>query len=164
MSPDAPVSLRLAASADVPEILAFIRALAAYERLLDEVVATEDGLRSALFGPRPYAEVVVAEAGGRPIGFALFFHTFSTFLGQPGIYLEDLFVVSEARGRGVGRMLLGFLARLAVERGCGRVEWAVLDWNAPAIGFYERIGARPNSEWTVYRLTGAPLQALATGK
>jgi GNAT superfamily N-acetyltransferase len=161
--PDAPPNLRLATAADVPQILAFIRALADYERLLDRVVATEAGLRAALFGPRPYAEVVLAEDAGRPIGFALFFHTFSTFLGQPGIYLEDLFVVPEARGRGVGRALLGYLAALAVERGCGRVEWAVLDWNAPAIGFYERLGAVPNSEWTVYRLTGAPLATLAAG-
>jgi GNAT superfamily N-acetyltransferase len=157
-----PPTLRLATAADVPQILAFIRALAEYERLLDQVVATEGGLRAALFGPRPYAEVVLAEDDGRPLGFALFFHTFSTFLGQPGIYLEDLFVVPEARGRGVGRALLGHLARLAVERGCGRVEWAVLDWNAPAIGFYERLGATPNSEWTVYRLTGASLATLAS--
>jgi GNAT superfamily N-acetyltransferase len=158
-----PPTLRLATAADVPQILAFIRALAEYERLLHEVVATEAGLRAALFGPRPYAEVVLAEDAGQPIGFALFFHTFSTFLGQPGIYLEDLFVVPAARSRGVGRALLGHLAKLAVERGCGRVEWAVLDWNAPAIGFYRRLGAVPNDEWTVYRLTGPPLAALAAG-
>jgi len=155
------MTLRPATVADVPQILAFIRGLADYERLLHEVVATEEGLRQALFGPRPYAEVVLAEDAGTPVGFALFFHTFSTFLGQPGIYLEDLFVVPEARGRGVGRALLAELARLAVARGCGRVEWAVLDWNAPAIGFYDSLGARPNEEWTVYRLTGEPLAALA---
>jgi GNAT superfamily N-acetyltransferase len=155
------MTLRPATAADVPQILAFIRGLAEYERLLHEVVATEDGLREALFGPRPYAEVVLAEDEGTPVGFALFFHTFSTFLGQPGIYLEDLFVIPEARGRGVGKALLAELARLAIERGCGRVEWAVLDWNAPAIGFYDSLGARPNEEWTVYRLTGAPLVALA---
>lgn len=155
------MTLRPATAADVPQILAFIRALADYERLLHEVVATEDGLRQALFGPRPYAEVVLAEDAGVPVGFALFFHTFSTFLGQPGIYLEDLFVIPEARGRGVGKALLAELARLAIARGCGRVEWAVLDWNAPAIGFYDSLGARPNAEWTVYRLTGAPLAALA---
>lgn len=155
------MTLRPATAADVPQILAFIRGLAEYERLLHEVVATEDGLRQALFGPRPYAEVVLAEDAGVPVGFALFFHTFSTFLGQPGIYLEDLFVIPEARGRGVGKALLAELARLAIARGCGRVEWAVLDWNAPAIGFYDSLGARPNEEWTVYRLTGAPLAALA---
>jgi GNAT superfamily N-acetyltransferase len=155
------MTLRPATAADVPQILAFIRALAEYERLLHEVVATEDGIRAALFGPRPYAEVILAEEAGLPVGFALFFHTFSTFLGQPGIYLEDLFVVPEARGQGVGKALLAELARLAVARGCGRVEWAVLDWNTPAIRFYDSLGARPNQEWTVYRLTGAPLAALA---
>jgi GNAT superfamily N-acetyltransferase len=155
------MTIRPATVADVPQILTFIRALADYERLLSAVVATEEGLRAALFGPRPYAEVVLAEADGAPVGFALFFHTFSTFLGQPGIYLEDLFVVPEARGRGVGRALLAHLARLAGARGCGRVEWAVLDWNAPAIRFYESLGAQPNSEWTVYRLTGDPLATLA---
>ena len=155
------MTLRPAIAADVPQILAFIRALADYERLLHEVVATEDGLRQALFGPRPYAEVVLAENAGAPVGFALFFHTFSTFVGRPGIYLEDLFVVPEARGMGVGKALLAELARLAVERRCGRVEWAVLDWNAPAIGFYDSLGARPNDEWTVYRLDGASLAALA---
>jgi GNAT superfamily N-acetyltransferase len=155
------MTLRPATVDDVPQIFAFIRALADYERLLHEVVATEDGLRGALFGPRPYAEVVLAEDAGVPLGFALFFHTFSTFLGQPGLYLEDLFVIPEARGRGVGKALLTQLARLAVERGCGRVEWAVLDWNAPAIRFYDSLGARPNDEWTVYRLTGDPLAALA---
>jgi GNAT superfamily N-acetyltransferase len=155
------MTLRAATVDDVPQILAFIRALADYERLRHEVVATEDGLRCALFGPRPYAEVVLAEDAGTPIGFALFFHTFSTFLGQPGIYLEDLFVVPEARGRGVGRALLAHLARLAEERGFGRVEWAVLDWNAPAIRFYDSLGARPNAGWTVYRLTGDALTALA---
>jgi len=159
-----PMTLRAATAADVPQVLAFIRALAEYERLLHAVVATEDGLRRALFGPRPYAEVVLADDGGTPVGFALFFHTFSTFLGQPGIYLEDLFVVPEARDRGVGRALLAHLARLAEARGCGRVEWAVLDWNAPAIRFYESLGARPNAEWTVYRLTGESLTALAAAK
>jgi GNAT superfamily N-acetyltransferase len=157
----APMTLRPAIVDDIPQILAFIRALADYERLLHEVIASEDGLRTALFGSRPYAEVVLAEDAGVPVGFALFFHTFSTFLGQPGLYLEDLFVVPEARGRGVGRALLGHLARVAVARGCGRVEWAVLDWNAPAIRFYDSLGARPNEEWTVYRLTGDPLAALA---
>jgi GNAT superfamily N-acetyltransferase len=155
------MTIRPATDADVPQIVAFIRALADYERLLHEVVATEDGIRQALFGPRPYAEVILAEADGVPVGFALFFHTFSTFLGQPGLYLEDLFVIPEARGTGVGKALLAELARLAVARGCGRVEWAVLTWNAPAIRFYDSLGATPNEAWTVYRLTGDPLAALA---
>jgi GNAT superfamily N-acetyltransferase len=163
MSTPAPFTVRPATAADVPQILAFIRALADYERLLDRVVATEAGLHAALFGARPYAEVVLAEDPERPLGFALFFHTFSTFLGQPALYLEDLFVVPDARGRGVGRGLLRHLAGLAIDRKCGRVEWAVLDWNAPAIRFYESVGARPNQEWTVYRLTGAPLVTLAEG-
>jgi len=158
------MTLRAATAADVPQILAFIRGLAEYERLLHEVVATEEGMRHALFGPRPFAEVVLAEDDGVPVGFALFFHTFSTFLGQPGIYLEDLFVVPAARGRGVGRALLAHLSRVAIERGCGRVEWAVLDWNAPAIRFYDSLGAQPNSEWTVYRLTDEALAALAASK
>jgi GNAT superfamily N-acetyltransferase len=161
MTKSAPFTVRPATAADVPQILTFICALADYERLLDQVVATEDGLREALFGPRPYAEVAIAEDAERPLGFALFFHTFSTFLGQPGIYLEDLFVVPDARGRGVGRALLKHLAALAIARRCGRVEWAVLNWNAPAIRFYESLGARPNGEWTVYRLTGEPLVTLA---
>ena len=115
---------------------------------------------AGLFGPRPYAEAVLSEEDGEPIGFALFFHTFSTFLARPGMYLEDLFVLPEHRDRGVGRALLAHLAHMAIERGCGRLEWAVLNWNQEAIRFYERLGARPNSEWTVYRLTGEPLQAL----
>jgi GNAT superfamily N-acetyltransferase len=163
-TPTSSLSLRAATVADTPQIFAFIKALAEYERLADRVVATESGLRDALFGPRPYAEVVLAEDAGEPVGFALFFHNFSTFLGRPGIYLEDLFVLPAARGRGVGRALLAYLAGLAVERQCGRVEWAVLDWNAPAIGFYERLGAAPNAEWTVYRLTGEPLAALAAAQ
>ena len=121
---------------------------------------TEALLAKHLFGPRPYAETLIAEDAGQPIGFALFFHNFSTFLARPGIYLEDLFVVPEHRGQGVGRALLRELARIAVERDCGRLEWSVLDWNADAIGFYERLGATPNSEWTVYRLTGEALAEL----
>jgi len=158
------VSIRPAEAADVPVIADLIRALARFERLEHEVVMTEELLERALFGDRPYAEVVLAEDGGRPVGFALFFHNFSTFLGRPGIYLEDLFVVPEHRARGIGRDLLVHLARLAVERGCGRLEWAVLDWNQEAIRFYERLGARPNSDWTVYRLTGEALSSLAGDK
>ena len=153
--------LRSATRDDVPVIAELIRGLARFEKLEQEVVMTEELLAAGLFGARPYAEVVLAEDDGRPVGFALFFHNFSTFLGRPGIYLEDLFVVPEHRGGGIGRMLLAYLARLAVERGCGRMEWAVLDWNRDAIKFYERLGARPNSDWTVYRLTGEALTGLA---
>ncbi len=117
-------------------------------------------LRASLFGERPYAEVIIAEEDGGAAGFALFFHNFSTFLGRPGIYLEDLFVRPEHRGKGHGKALLKRLAEIAVERGCGRLEWAVLDWNEPAIGFYKKLGAQPNDEWTVYRLTGEPLRNL----
>jgi GNAT superfamily N-acetyltransferase len=155
------VRLRAATRDDVPVIAELIRGLARYEKLEDQVEMTEKLLAAGLFGERPYAEVVVAEEDGIALGFALFFHNFSTFLGRPGIYLEDLFVLPEHRGRGIGRTLLAHLARLAVERGCGRLEWAVLDWNRDAIGFYESLGARPNSEWTVYRLTGEALTGLA---
>ena len=146
---------------DVPLIAELIRGLARYEKLEHEVVMTEEKLSDSLFGERRYAETLIAENDGEPVGFALFFHNFSTFLAQPGIYLEDLFVVPEQRGRGVGRALLERLARVAVDRGCGRLEWAVLDWNKDAITFYERLGAKANSDWTVYRLTGRPLRALA---
>jgi GNAT superfamily N-acetyltransferase len=136
-----------------------IRQLARFEKLEHEVVLTEDLVMEGLFGARPYAEARIAEEDGQPIGFALFFHTFSTFLARPGLYLEDLFVLPQHRGRGVGRALLAHLAHVAAERGCGRLEWAVLNWNSEAIRLYERLGAHPNSEWTVYRLTG---EALAT--
>ncbi len=160
----ATVRIRPAAEADVPLVASLIRELAEYERLKDEVTMTEERLRVALFGERPYAEVAIAEdASGVPLGFALFFHNFSTFLGQPGIYLEDLFVRPSHRGAGVGRALLEHLARLAGERGCGRLEWAVLDWNEPAIGFYRRLGARPQDDWTVFRLSGEALARLAAG-
>jgi GNAT superfamily N-acetyltransferase len=146
-----------ATAADVPTILELIKGLAAYERLAHEVVATEADLQAALFGARPFAEVILAKDGDEPVGFALFFHNYSTFLGRPGLYLEDLFVRPDRRGRGIGRQLLAALARLAVERGCGRLEWSVLDWNAPAIGFYERMGARLLHEWRICRLTGEAL-------
>ena len=155
------VRIRPAEPADVPVVAELIWQLARFEKLEKEVVLTEELLRAGLFGSRPYAEAVLADENGEPIGFALFFHTFSTFLARPGLYLEDLFVLPEHRGRGVGRALLGHLARLAVERGCGRLEWAVLNWNKEAIRFYERLGAHPNSEWTVYRLTGEALHSLA---
>jgi GNAT superfamily N-acetyltransferase len=158
------VRIREAVEADVPLVASLIRELADYEHLLHEVRLTEDTLRGFLFGERRYAEVAIAEdAGGAPLGFALFFHSFSTFLGRPGIYLEDLFVRPEHRGAGIGRKLLRHLARLAEERGCGRLEWAVLDWNEPAIAFYRRLGARPTQGWSVYRLDGEALARLATG-
>jgi len=146
---------------DVPVILQMIKGLAEYERLTEHVTATEAQLRATLFGPRPAAEVVIGYAGGKPVGFALFFQNYSTFLAQPGIYLEDLFVEPEARGHGYGRQLLAYLAKIAAERGCGRVEWSVLDWNQPAIGFYRKLGALPMEDWTVFRLTGTALTRLA---
>jgi len=146
---------------DVPLILRLIKALAAYERLSGEVVATEDGLRDTLFGVRPWAEVVIGYVADEPAGFALFFHTYSTFVGKPGLYLEDLFVVPQFRGRGCGKALIAHLAKLAVERECGRFEWSVLDWNEPAIAFYKKLGARPMDEWTIFRVTGDALTRLA---
>lgn len=157
------LTIREATRADVPVVLEFIRALAEYERLSHEVVATEELLTSALFGARPVAEVLIAALDDEPAGFALYFHNFSTFLGRPGIYLEDLFVDPELRGNGIGRALLQRLASIAVERGCGRLEWSVLDWNEPAIGFYRRLGAEPMDEWTVNRLSGDALLRLARG-
>ena len=155
------LSLREATESDVPLILRFIRDLAEYERLLDACVATEESVRETLFGARRYAEVIIAEWDGEPAGFALFFHNYSTFLARPGIYLEDLFVRPELRGHGIGKALLGRLATLAVERNCGRLEWAVLNWNEPAIGFYKSLGAVPQDEWTVYRVTGEALAHLS---
>ena len=153
--------LRPARRQDVPLILTFIRELAEYENLSHQVVADEAQLAENLFGPRPYAEVLIGEVDAEPAGFALFFHNFSTFLGKPGLYLEDLYVRPAVRGAGLGKALLIELARLAMTRGCGRLEWAVLDWNEPAIGFYRSLGARPLDDWTTYRLTGEALSALA---
>lgn len=153
-------SLRPATPADVPAILRCIRGLAEYERLAHECVATEAQLHATLFGPAPAAEVVLATLGEETAGFALWFRSYSTFLAQPGIYLEDLFVFPAHRGQGLGRRLLAHLARTAVERGYGRVEWAVLDWNVDAIRFYESLGAVPMADWTTYRLTGDALPAL----
>ena len=156
------VSIRPATVDDVPLIAQLIRELAEYERLADAAVATEDGLREQLFGERPAAEVLVAEADGEPVGFALFFHTFSTFLGKRGLYLEDLFVRPDFRGLGLGKHLMAALARIAVRRDCGRFEWSVLDWNAPSIAFYRKLGATGMDEWTVQRLEGDALHALAS--
>jgi GNAT superfamily N-acetyltransferase len=154
------LSIRSATVADAPLIFGFIRALAEYEKLLDEVSATEERLRATLFptSGEPAAECVLAFVEATPAGFALFFKTYSTFLAKPGLYLEDLFVTPELRGRGVGKALLLHLAKLANARGCGRMEWTVLDWNQPAIEFYESIGARRMREWQLCRLTGAALE------
>ena len=159
-APDPP-RIAAATPADVPLILSLIRELADYERMSDHVVATEADVERALFGERPCAEAVIARVGDEVVGFALFFQSFSTFVGRPGLYLEDLYVRPAHRGRGIGRGLLAHLARLAVERGYGRFEWSVLDWNELAISSYRRAGAVPMDEWTVYRLTGEPLRALA---
>lgn len=152
--------LRPASIEDVPLILQFIRELAEYERMLGDVVTTEDMLRESLFGHRPAAEVILCFEGEKAAGFALFFHNFSTFRGRPGIYLEDLFVRPAYRGKGYGKMLLQALARLCVERNCARLEWAVLDWNTPSIEFYKSLGAVAMDEWTVFRLTGDRLEAI----
>ena len=149
--------IRPATADDTPTVCRLIRALAEYERLTHTVLLDEARVRAHLFGPRPFAEVLLAEEAGAVVGFALFFPNYSTFLAQPGIYLEDLFVEPAHRGKGHGKALLRALARLAVERGCGRLEWSVLNWNEPAIRFYEALGAVPMDEWTVYRLTGAAL-------
>ncbi len=155
------ITIRPALAADVPLILDFIRRLADYENLSQDVSATEQQLLDTLFAEKPAAEALLAYADGQPAGLALYFQNYSTFLARPGIYLEDLFVLPALRGRGIGRALLAEIARIAVARGCGRFEWAVLDWNAPAIGFYESLGARAMNEWTVYRLSGDALEKLA---
>jgi GNAT superfamily N-acetyltransferase len=167
------VRIEPARERDVPLILGLIKALADYERLAHEVVATEADVRESLFGAKPHAEAVIARALSRrsgeaaeaepseAVGFAVWFHTYSTFLSRPGLYLEDLFVLPAWRGRGIGRALIRHVARVAVERGCGRMEWSVLDWNDPAIGFYRSLGARPMDEWTVHRLTGDALRRVA---
>ena len=157
------ITIRPAAEHEVPVILQFIRDLAEYEHLEHQVVATEAMLSEVLFGPRPYAEVVFACRGDEPVGFALFFHNFSTFLGRPGIYLEDLFVRPQARGHGVGRRLLTWLAAETVRRKCGRLEWSVLDWNEPSIRFYRNLGAVLMNEWKIFRVAGPALSQLAAG-
>jgi GNAT superfamily N-acetyltransferase len=162
-APASEFSLRPATVGDVPTILRCIQGLAEYERLEHECEATEALLRDSLFGPSPSAEVTLAFAGDAPAGFALWFRSYSTFLARPGIYLEDLFVFPEFRGRGLGRQLLASLARTVLEQNYGRLEWAVLDWNVDAIGFYESLGARAMSEWTTYRVTGDALATLARG-
>jgi GNAT superfamily N-acetyltransferase len=157
----AAIQIRAATPQDVPLILAFLKELATYEKLAHEVVATEEDMQAALFGERRVVEAIIASLDGQPVGYALCFPTFSTFLGKPGLYLEDLYVRPDARGFGVGRKLLEHLARITVERGWGRLEWSVLDWNEPSIAFYKKMGARPMDEWTVFRLTGEKLLSLA---
>ena len=154
-------AIRLATAADVPIILELIRALATYERAPNDVTATEDGLSKVLFGEKPAAEVLLAFENETAVGFAVFFHNFSTWLGRPGLYLEDLFVRPEDRGKGYGRALLIHLAKIARDRGCGRMEWAVLDWNEPAIQFYRKLGAKPMDDWTVFRLKRDGIAKLA---
>jgi GNAT superfamily N-acetyltransferase len=151
-----------ATKSDIPLILALIKELGEYERLAHEVVATEEILTETLFGDRPYAEVIIAYFDNEPVGYALYFHSFSTFLGRPGLYLEDVYVRPSLRGKGIGKALLATLARIAVDRKCGRLEWAVLNWNEPAIGFYKSLGAKPMDAWTVYRMTDEPLAQLAS--
>ncbi len=153
--------IRLASAHDIPLILQLIKELADYEKLLHEVVASETLLRENLFGEHAHAEVIIAYYDNKPVGFALFFHNFSTFLGKSGLYIEDLFVNPEMRGRGFGKKMLIYLTQLAKERNCGRVEWWVLDWNKPAIKFYEKIGAKPMDEWTVFRMDNEAIENLA---
>jgi GNAT superfamily N-acetyltransferase len=162
MTQATPLEITPARESDIPLISALINELAEYEKLQHQVVATEATLRLALFGPRPSAESLIARFGGEPAGFALYFHNFSTFLGKRGLYLEDLFVRPAFRGRAIGKSLLIHLARLAVERDCGRFEWAVLDWNQPARDFYEALGAEANSAWVGYRIAGEALERLAS--
>jgi GNAT superfamily N-acetyltransferase len=157
----AQINIRAATPDDVPLILTFLNELATYEKLAHEVVATDADMYAALFGERPVIETVIASLDDEPVGYALFFPTFSTFLGKPGLYLEDLYVRPAARGFGVGRKLLEHLARITVERGWGRLEWSVLDWNEPSIAFYKKMGATAMDEWTIFRLTGEDLQRLA---
>lgn len=153
--------IRFATVNEVPLILSFIKDLAKYEKLQHEVTATEATLKETLFGETAHAEVLIGYLSNSPISFALFFHNFSTFLGKPGIYLEDLFVKPEVRGQGIGNKMISYLANLATERNCGRLEWSVLNWNETAIGFYKRLGAKPMDEWTGYRITGKELDILA---
>ncbi len=158
------IEIKNAQPQEIPLILSFIRELAEYERLAHAVVATEELLHEHLFGPQPKAEVVIAHYEGEPVGFALFFHNFSTFVGRPGLYLEDLFVRESMRGKGIGKALLVHLAKIAAERNCGRFEWAVLDWNKPAIEFYKSLGAAAVDDWTIFRVTGDALHTLAQTK
>ena len=164
MKIESDLQIRRGTAADIPLILQLIRQLADYERAPNDAVATGPQLHEVLFGEKPAAEVLLAFANDEPVGFAVYFFNFSTWLGRPGLYLEDLFVKPEARGKGYGRALLTRLAAVAQERGCGRMEWAVLDWNEPAIQFYRKLGAKPMDEWTVFRLTSDGIGKLASGR
>lgn len=157
------IEIKHATSSDIPLVLSLIKELAEYEKLSHEVIATEDDLKNTLFGQRSAAEIIIGYLNDIPVGFALFFHNYSTFLGRSGIYLEDLYVKEDIRGNGVGQKMLGYIAGIAKERNCGRLEWSVLDWNKPAINFYKSVGAKPMDEWTVYRLTGEALDKFASG-
>ena len=163
MPPRDSIQICPAVKSDVPQILTFIRALAEYEKLSHLCAATEDGLVKTLFGSRAYAEVLIARIGGIPVGFALFFHNYSTFLAAPGIYLEDIFVLPQHRGKGVGKSLIVHIAKIAHERGCGRLDWAVLDWNESAIRFYRQIGADVMPDWRICRMTAPEIATLASG-
>jgi len=158
---DTKLIIRKAEESDIPLIFTLIKSLAEYEKLSHEVTATEEKLKQTLFGEQKYAEVLIAEYDGEAAGFALFFHNYSTFIGKPGLYLEDLFVFPHLRGKGIGKALLIKLAQIAIERNCGRFEWSVLDWNEPSINFYKSLGASPMDEWTIYRVTGDKLKKLA---
>jgi len=155
------LSLRFATPDDIPVILEFIKELADFEKLSHEVVATEKMLKKSLFGERPMAEVIIADYLSKPVGFSLFFHNFSTFLGRPGLYIEDLYIKPEHRGMGIGKTILKYLAKLAVERDCGRLEWWVLNWNINALNFYNELGAQAMDQWTVFRITGETLSNLS---
>jgi GNAT superfamily N-acetyltransferase len=160
--PVSPLRIKEATKEDVPLILSFVRELAQYEKALDKVTATEEGLRAALFGPRPYAEAVIVYGNDEAVAFAIYFFSFTSFSARPCLYLEDIFVRTSSRGSGVGRKLFAFLAKRAIERDCARMEWAVLNWNQPAINFYKRLGATPVNDWTVFRLSDENLAQLAT--
>lgn len=161
MTAETNLRIQCATEKDIPLLLKLIRGLAEYEKLSGSVSASEERLRKSLFGERPYAEAVIACEDDKPVGYAIYYFTYSSFQALPGLYLEDLFVIPESRGSGVGRRLMGWVANKAVERGCFRMEWAVLNWNEPAIGFYKSLGAEPMNEWTVYRLSGKELDEMA---
>lgn len=155
------LTFRFAEEKDIPLLLSLIKELAVYEKMLDQVSATEESLKKSLLGERKHAEAIIPEYQGTPVGYAIFFHNFSTFEGKPGLYLEDIYVKPEYRGKGIGKALLSYLAKIALERGCARFEWVVLDWNEPSIQFYKSLGAKPQDEWIIYRMEDGAMQELA---